>query len=65
MGKSTAINLVMIGGLLVIGVSIVGLRALGADESVVALGFIVPLIGGSYLISRIVLHYGANEQRRR
>jgi hypothetical protein len=50
---------------LLMAVMIIGLRALNANEATLSLGFLVPLILGSYTSSRVVMHYSSSERHHR
>jgi len=50
---------------LLMAVAIFALRALKANEATLILGFLVPLILGSYTSSRVVMHYSSSERRHR
>jgi hypothetical protein len=65
MTEIKAALLVFAGACLLMTVAILGLSAANANEATLALGFIVPLILGSYGISRVVTHYESPEGRRR
>jgi hypothetical protein len=63
--ESRALLLVFSVSLLVAIVAILGLSAVNANGSTRFLGAIVPMMIGSYLCSRVVMHYGASGRRRR
>ncbi len=65
MTKFRALTLIFVGMLLVAAAAILGLSAAHANGSAVSLGVMVPMIVGSYLCSRVVMHYGASGPRRR
>jgi hypothetical protein len=50
---------------LLMAVAIFGLRALDANEATLSLGFLVPLILGSYTSSRVVMHYSSSDHHHR
>jgi hypothetical protein len=51
--------------MLLLSSTLLGLMAVGANEGVLALDFIVLLAATSYAISVVVMHYGASGRRRR
>jgi hypothetical protein len=64
MSERTATCLVFVGGIALMCIAILGLGALGANPQTVFLGFFVPLVLGSYGISRVTMHYAALRRRR-
>jgi hypothetical protein len=65
MTEFRALLLVFAVSLLVAIAAIVGLSAANANGSARFLGAIVPMMIGSYLCSRVVMHYGESGRRRR
>ena len=63
MTEGKAFLLIVVGGLAFEAASILGMAALGANENLLVFGLVIPLLVASYLISRVVMHYG--EVRRR
>ncbi len=64
MTRGRAIGLVFAATLLSTVVGILGLSALGVNEAILSLGFLVPLMVGSHVSSRVVMHYGVPPRRR-
>ena len=62
MSERTALLLVYAAELLSAIVFILGLAALGAAGSMVALGVLVPLGLGSYGVSWVTMHYGSSHR---
>jgi len=58
--------LIVVVAQIVVGVAVLGLAALGANSSAIALGVIIPTIVSAYLSARVVMHYGdeADDRRR-
>jgi phosphotransferase system glucose/maltose/N-acetylglucosamine-specific IIC component len=63
--KFRALLLVVSATLFVAVAAILGLSAANANGSARFLGAIVPMIIGSHLCSRVVMHYGASGRRNR
>ena len=64
MGKRTALALVFSATLLSTVVGLFGLQALGANKGILSLGFLVPLMVGAHVSSRVVMHYGVSDRDR-
>jgi uncharacterized membrane protein len=65
MNEGRATMLIAVGAMLLTGVGILGLAALGANGSTMFLAMLVPLCLSSYAISRVVMHYGPADKRDR
>ena len=62
MTERTALGLVFTATLISTAVGLLGLQALGANKQILSLGFLVPLVVGPYVSSRVVMHYGSSER---
>jgi hypothetical protein len=65
MTESRAFLLILAGGAIFEVVSILGMAALGAGNDLLVFGLIIPVVAMSYLISRMVMHYGESGRRER
>jgi hypothetical protein len=64
MSERNAILLVFAAAVLLETGIILGLTDLHANESAIGFGGVLPVIGGGYAVSRVVMHYSDSESRR-
>lgn len=65
MSERMAVLLVYVAELVLTAVLVLGLAALGANGSTVALGAIAALAFGANAVSRVTMHYGSSRRRHR
>ena len=63
MTESRAHRLINAVAMTVVAVAVLGLDALGANSSAVALGVIIPTIVAARLSARVVMHYADDRKR--
>ncbi len=64
MSERMAIALVNVAGLALTAILVLGLAAIGADGSLIFLGFLIPLYLSSVGVSRVTMRYSSLGRRK-